>query len=84
MSKTPEYPEKCCMRCKYLYWAVGIGLGVRCKHPKNKNKILTNNGKKSSSASLSYHGKAISIDDSGISKPMIPRRSYCCEFFEPS
>ena len=25
-----------CKDCKWVLWLVGLGLGVRCNHPKNK------------------------------------------------
>ena len=25
-----------CKDCKWVVWLVGLGLGVRCNHPKNK------------------------------------------------
>ena len=27
--------ERVCMNCRYMHWAVGIGLGVRCEHQAN-------------------------------------------------
>ena len=27
--------EKVCMNCRHMLWQVGVGLGVRCKHPAN-------------------------------------------------
>lgn len=24
--------------CRYLHWAIGIGLGVRCTHPENRTE----------------------------------------------
>jgi len=27
-----------CKGCRFLHWAIGIGLGVRCTHPKNRTE----------------------------------------------
>jgi len=31
--------SKVCSSCTYVFWVVGIGMGVRCKHPKNQQYI---------------------------------------------
>ena len=27
-----------CKGCRYLHWAIGIGLGVRCTHPEHRTE----------------------------------------------
>ena len=27
-----------CKGCRYLHWAIGIGLGVRCTHPQHRTE----------------------------------------------
>jgi hypothetical protein len=31
--------EKVCYNCKHLAWAIGVGQGLRCIHPKKEIKL---------------------------------------------
>jgi hypothetical protein len=35
MNNNPKPDERVCFNCEHMLWMVGIGLGVRCKHPAN-------------------------------------------------
>ncbi|MGA1198428.1 MAG: hypothetical protein ACO36I_18220 [Candidatus Latescibacterota bacterium] len=37
-SKRPEKDEKVCYNCKYMFWGVGVGQGVRCWHPEHREE----------------------------------------------
>lgn len=32
--------DRNCGNCQHMTWLVALGLGVRCTHPDNRNKIL--------------------------------------------
>jgi hypothetical protein len=34
--QTPDPQERVCLNCRFLLWMVGIGQGVRCRHPANE------------------------------------------------
>jgi len=36
-SRALDPQERVCMNCRFLRWMVGIGQGVRCRHPANES-----------------------------------------------
>jgi hypothetical protein len=34
----PQKDEKVCFNCRYMYWGVGVGQGVRCAHLEHREE----------------------------------------------
>ena len=32
----PKPEEEVCFNCKYIFWGIALGLGLRCRHENNK------------------------------------------------